>query len=111
MQVENDPTLFTTVGIHPCRAQDFEHYADPLEKLKEKALEGKKKGDVVAIGECGLDYDRLNFCPKDVQLRHFPKHFELTEITGLPMFLHNRASSDDFLGESEWFIRIFHLVP
>jgi TatD DNase family protein len=52
---------------------------------------------VVAIGECGLDYDRLQFCPRDVQLRHFVPHFTLAHEFGLPLFLHCRNAASDFV--------------
>jgi TatD DNase family protein len=60
------------------------------------ALEGKQSGKCVAIGECGLDYDRFRFADKKTQLAHFDKHFVLTEKTGLPMFLHSRSTGEDF---------------
>lgn len=58
-----------TVGCHPTRCSEFEsndmNPLDYLNKLKNVIDEGKSK--VVAIGEFGLDYDRTNFCPKDIQ--------------------------------------------
>ena len=89
--------IFTTVGVHPTRCMELEKGGDAyLEQLLKLAKEYKGKS-VVAIGECGLDWERLEFCPKDVQLRWFEAHFTLAEQTGLPMFLHMRGSAEEEL--------------
>ncbi|KAL9080150.1 MAG: hypothetical protein Q9159_007650 [Coniocarpon cinnabarinum] len=55
-------------------------------------------GAVVAIGEIGLDYDRLHLCPKDAQLAGFAEQLELAASLNppLPLFLHSRAAAKDF---------------
>ncbi|XP_008241072.1 PREDICTED: putative deoxyribonuclease TATDN1 [Prunus mume] len=96
---ETDARLFCTVGVHPTRCKEFEESGDPdkhLQALLSLAKEGIEKGKVVAIGECGLDYDRLQFCPAEIQKKYFEKQFELAHATTLPMFLHMRAAAPDF---------------
>lgn len=50
----------------------------------------------MAVGECGLDYDRFEYSEKETQLMVFPRHFELTEEFNLPMYLHSRNTQGDF---------------
>lgn len=90
------PNLFSTVGCHPTRCMEFEEdpsgYQDQLLNIIRN-----NKDNVVAIGEIGLDYDRLQFCPKDTQKIYFEKQLALAEQSKLPLFLHNRNSIDDFI--------------
>lgn len=87
--VENH-AVYGTCGIHPhnadrARKEDF----DEMERI----LTGNPR--VLAVGECGLDYDRM-FSTKDNQLRCLEKHIVLAKKLGMPMFLHERSASADF---------------
>jgi TatD DNase family protein len=92
--------LFSTVGVHPTRAGAYDAHAggadEYTQQLLNVAMAGAADGTVVAIGECGLDYDRLHFCDKATQQRHFDRSFYLAEQTGLPLFLHDRNTGGDF---------------
>ena len=92
--------LYTTVGVHPTRARDWANYPDGperyIEELADVIQDGVQDGTVVAIGECGLDYDRLEFCDAETQKACFKAHFALAQQFHLPMFLHSRAAGEDF---------------
>lgn len=49
----------------------------------------------MAVGECGLDFDR-NFSPPAAQEQAFELQLKLAVETGKPLFLHERAASKRF---------------
>ena len=80
-----------TCGIHPhnadrARPEDFA-------RMREMITQNPK---IVAVGECGLDYDRM-FSTRENQLRCFDRHIRLAEELGKPLFLHERDASKDFI--------------
>lgn len=81
---------FCTAGIHPHNAEQMS--ADILIRL---AYLGKQK-EVVAIGECGLDYYRL-FNSKTKQQECFLAQLELADKLEKPLFLHCREAEEDFI--------------
>lgn len=93
--------LQCTIGVHPTRCGEFDTYkesADAYYSELQKLLQvGRQEGHAVALGECGLDYDRLHFCDKETQQKYFRKQLELAIATRMPMFLHSRNTGDDFV--------------
>lgn len=69
-----------------------------LRSFVEKARSEPEHG-LVAFGEFGLDYDRLHYCSKRIQLHSFAAQLELAASLKpqLPLFLHSRACHQDFV--------------
>lgn len=78
---------FSTAGVHPHHASECDEHT--LARLRALAAEPH----VVAVGECGLDFNR-DFSPRDVQERWFEAQLELAAEVGLPVFLHERDASE-----------------
>lgn len=83
------PRLFATAGIHPHHASQYG--PDSLVALRELCA----RPEVVAVGECGLDFDR-NFSPRVDQLRCFEGQLDLAAELGMPVFLHERSAHEAF---------------
>ena len=82
--------LFASVGFHPSDAGKKEF---DLDKFRELASKDK----VVAIGECGLDYFRIESSDvetKNLQKEIFIKQIDLSIEKNLPLILHVRPSKE-----------------
>jgi len=93
-------SLFCTVGIHPHNASQCGDTTIPA--LRVLAQQPK----VVAIGECGLDFNR-NYSPHPDQEKWFVAQVELACELRKPLFLHSRDSEEEFVGA----IRQFKNLP
>lgn len=81
--------LFSTAGVHPHDANNVSQ--NYLEVLTELAI----KSHVVAIGECGLDFNR-NFSAPKQQIKVFQEQIALAASLNMPLFLHQRDAFEEW---------------
>jgi TatD DNase family protein len=82
--------LYATAGVHPHHARECGPETIPA--LKELA----KHPRVVAVGECGLDFNR-NYSPHPDQEKWFVAQLELGLSLEKPLFLHSRDAHPRFV--------------
>jgi TatD DNase family protein len=80
------PWLDAAVGVHP-------HDAAKVTEPEWATIEAWARDErVVAIGETGLDFDRM-FSPVDAQLENLRRNLALALATGKPAILHCRSGA------------------
>jgi len=82
--------LFATAGVHPHNAKELTE--ELLVELRQLAT----LPQVVAVGECGLDYFR-DLSPRAAQQKAFHRQLELAAQVRKPVFLHQRDAHADFV--------------
>lgn len=82
--------LFATAGVHPHHAIE---YADETDS---ELRELHREAELVAVGECGLDYFR-DLSPRLAQRRAFERQLQIAVDFGKPLFLHQRDAHADFM--------------
>jgi TatD DNase family protein len=85
--------LWSTAGIHPHHAAAFD--PAPRGSMRDALRELLALPQVVAVGECGLDYCR-NFSPPAAQRAAFTAQLEVAAAVAKPVFLHQRDAHEDF---------------
>ena len=108
---EYDEGVYATVGLHPVHTHASYHDANELGvtnqgsgftsreevfdyEFYKKLAEDKK---VVGIGECGLDYYRLEEDTKNKQAEVFEKQISLSGEIKKPLMIHCREAFDDLI--------------
>ncbi len=82
--------LYSTAGVHPHHASEWTTQSS--QQIKQLSL----AQCVVAIGECGLDYNR-DFSPRPKQRQAFAEQLELAAELQMPVLMHERDAHADFL--------------
>jgi TatD DNase family protein len=85
---ERNDDVWATVGVHP-------HEADAHPNLGSAALvDAASHPDVIAIGECGLDY-YYDKSDRQAQRERFEAHVDAARQSGLPLVVHTREAEAD----------------
>jgi len=85
---ERNDDVWATVGVHP-------HEADAHPDLGSAALvDATSHPDVIAIGECGLDY-YYDKSDRQAQRERFQAHIDAARQSGLPLVVHTREAEAD----------------
>ena len=86
---ERHPNIYASVGVHP-------DYEDTPEPSVLQLVELSQHPKIVAIGETGLDYYRLQG-DLEWQRERFRVHIRASRETKKPLIIHTRAASEDTL--------------
>jgi TatD DNase family protein len=90
---DGEPGVFIAAGVHPHQAADGESLDD---------LVALVDGNVVAIGEIGLDFYR-DYAPRDLQRRVFADQLRLADELGKTVIIHSRAADEETAAALEEF--------
>jgi len=82
--------LWSTAGVHPHYAQSY------AASRRDEWLTLLRQPQVVAVGECGLDYYR-DLSPRAAQRAAFHAQLAIAVEAGKPVFLHQRDAHGDFI--------------
>lgn len=88
------PHCYASAGVHPHEAKNWD--APALERLRELHTQNIGSSLIVAVGECGLDYNR-NFSPQQAQRKCYEDQLALAVQLSKPVFLHERDAFVDFI--------------
>lgn len=80
--------IFASVGVHPC-------YEDVKEPSIEELIEIGSDANIVAIGETGLDYFRIEDQDMAWQRDRFVRHISAAKTVNKPLIIHTRSAADD----------------
>lgn len=87
--------IYAAVGVHPHDVGKYD-----LENFKSKLIKLAKENKVVALGECGLDYYRIENSElgiKNKQKEFFKVQLDLAKELDLPLIIHCRNAFEDLL--------------
>lgn len=84
---EQYPHIYASVGVHP-------DYPDTPEPTVEQLVSLSNHPKIIAIGETGLDYYRLEG-DLEWQRERFRTHIRASRQCGKPLIIHTRAASAD----------------
>lgn len=90
---QSHENVWCTVGTHPHDAGKPEELGVSLKDLVELA---RSDGNIVGIGESGLDY-YYDFSPREDQENSFRKHIQACLETDLPLVIHARDADADII--------------
>ncbi len=82
------PHIFASVGVHPC----YQEVKDPS---VEELVEIGQNSNIVAIGETGLDYFRVEDQDMTWQQERFVRHIHAAKTVNKPLIIHTRNAADD----------------
>ena len=92
--------LYTSLGVYPLDAvairADFHRLIEPINVDEELAFIKKNKENIIAIGECGLDYS-MNDGTEKQQQDVFRQVIELAQHLKKPIVIHSRKAEKDTL--------------